>query len=140
MPEDAPPIVIVDDDRDFLIMMRDVLQAAGYRVISAPDPAAAIEAMAREKPRLVVTDLMMKALDSGFSLARTVKEDPRLRDVPVIVVTGVAAKLGLDFTPRGLADLAAMRADAFFQKPVLPGELLAKIGELLGHRARDNAQ
>jgi CheY-like chemotaxis protein len=136
MPKERPLIVIVDDDQDFLAMVRDVLQAAGYRAACVADPAAAIETMEQEKPRLVVTDLMMTALDSGFSLARKIKEDPRFRDVPIIVVTGVAPKLGFDFTPRRLDDLAAMQADAFLEKPLLPKDLLAKIEELLGRCAQ----
>lgn len=139
MPIDAPLILVVDDDPDFLAMTQDVLQAAGYRVACESGPAAAQEAMKREKPRLVITDLMMKALDSGFSLARAIKQEPRYSGVAVIVVTGVAAKLGFDFAPRHAAELAAMQADAFLQKPVLPGELLAKIAELTSPGQHHNA-
>lgn len=136
MAQEAPLIMVVDDDPDFRAMTREVLLSAGYRAACVADHAAALDLMRDLKPQLVITDLMMSALDSGFSLARAIKEDPQLRDTPVIVVTGVAAKLGYDFTPRHLQELAAMRADAFFRKPVLPGDLLAKIAELLGTGAR----
>jgi len=129
--DEAPLILIVDDDQDFLAMTRDVLEAAGYRVACAADPAAALERMSREMPRLVVTDLMMDAFDSGFSLARTIKGDPRCAGVAVIVVTAVASRLGYDFRPHGLGDLEAMCADAFCEKPIAPKELLSRVGELL---------
>jgi CheY-like chemotaxis protein len=123
-------ILLVDDDRDFLEMNRGVLEALGYRVRCASDPKAALVAAGAERPDLVVTDLMMDRLDAGFSLARAVKE--RHPGVPVILVTAVAVQRGFDFRPRGELDLAAMHADAYFDKPVEPGALSAKVAELLG--------
>jgi CheY-like chemotaxis protein len=79
----------------------------------------------------VVTDLMMKALDSGFSFARTLKSDPRFATIPVVIVTAVSSQKGFDFHPKSPADLKAMNADAFFDKPVSPEALLAKVKELL---------
>jgi CheY-like chemotaxis protein len=72
---------------------------------------------------------MMKALDSGFTLAREVKS--RWARVPVILVTAAASQRGFDFSPRGSEDLAAMNADAFFDKPVAPDQLIAKVRDLL---------
>ncbi|HUT32179.1 MAG TPA: response regulator [Planctomycetota bacterium] len=140
MPMTAPLILIIDDDTDFLATTHDVIQAAGYRVVTVSNPSDALEAMAREKPQVVVTDLMMSALDSGFSLARQVKQDPRLCDVPVIVVTAVSSRLGFDFTPRQLSDLVAMHADAFIEKPFSPSDLLAKIEDLLRRQAGEKAR
>ncbi len=124
-------ILLVDDDHDFLEMTSHVLEAAGYRVVCTSDPAQALQLVAAERPALVVSDLMMKALDSGFSLARAIKADERLRTIPVILVTAIASRLGYDFTPRTPADLAAMGADAFFEKPVAPARLLAEVQRLL---------
>jgi CheY-like chemotaxis protein len=74
---------------------------------------------------------MMQSLDSGFTLAKAIKTDPRFSAIPVIIVTAVASQKGFDFRPRSAADLAAMHADAFFDKPVSPGALIAKVEELL---------
>ena len=126
----ARSILLVDDDGDFLETNRNVLEARGYRVRCAAGPRAALEAVEHERPDLVVTDLMMDRLDAGFSIARAVKE--RWAEVPVILVTAVRPQRGYDFKPKGPADLAAMHADAFFDKPVEPAALLASIGELLG--------
>ncbi len=131
MSSPPPHVLLVDDDRDFLDMTSHVLEAAGYRTTCVSDPAAALDAMAKQKPNLVVTDLMMKALDSGFSFARQVKADARFRGVPVILATAIASRLGLDFTPRTRDELAAMGADAFLEKPLRPADLLATVGRLL---------
>jgi two-component system alkaline phosphatase synthesis response regulator PhoP len=125
----AKLILLVDDDRDFLELNRGVLAGRGYRVVCFSDPEAALRAAERERPDLVVSDLMMKALDSGFSLARALKS--RSPAVPVILVTAASSQRGFNFSPRGREDLAAMNADAFFDKPVAPAALIAKVEELL---------
>jgi two-component system alkaline phosphatase synthesis response regulator PhoP len=125
----AKLILLVDDDRDFLEQNRGVLAASGYRVSCFSNPQEALQAAEREPPDLVVSDLMMKALDSGFTLAREAKA--RFPRVPVILVTAAASQRGFNFSPRGPEDLAAMNADAFFDKPVAPDQLIAKVRDLL---------
>jgi CheY-like chemotaxis protein len=130
----APLILLVDDDEDFLAVNRRVLEAEGYRVTCATEPQDAWAAVAAEKPDLVITDLMMSNLDSGFSLARQIKQDPRSKDIPVIIATAVSSQLGHDFRPRTPADLAAMHADAYFDKPIPPQALVEKAAELLARQ------
>lgn len=127
----SPLILIVDDDADFLDISRRVLEAAGYRVATFTEIPAALEHMNVERPALIISDLMMANLDSGFSLCKQVKDDPRLAEVPIILATAASSQLGLDFRPRTPADLAAMRVDAYFDKPIPPRALLAKVAELL---------
>lgn len=127
-------ILLVDDDRDFIEINRHVLEPAGYDVVGVEDPQQALASMAERTPDLVITDLMMSNLDSGFSLARQIKEDERFRNVPIVIVTGVSHQAGFDFRPRTDADLRAMHADAFFTKPVKPRELLDRVAALLSNR------
>jgi CheY-like chemotaxis protein len=125
------PIIVVDDDPDFCDIYRQILKKRGHRVICFTNADQALKKMAEEKPLLVITDLMMSALDSGFSFAHTIKDDSRFKDVPIIIVTAIGEKRGMDFTPRSQQDLAAMYADAFFAKPVSPDMLISKIDELV---------
>ena len=140
----ASPAVIylVDDDADFLELEKSIFESRGYTVACFSDPQAARAALeaetaaraesGRRRRALVVTDLMMRALDSGFTFARAVKTDPRFAGIPVIIVSAVSSQKGFDFHPRTPADLAAMHADAFFDKPVSPQALIARAEELLG--------
>ena len=128
-------ILIVDDDYDFLEINRMILERAGYRVVTAAEPQQALTKMEKEKPDLVISDLMMSALDSGFSFARSIKEDPRFADIPVILSTSVSSAMGLDFRPRSAQETAQMNVDAYFDKPLVPAKLLAKIAELLAGRS-----
>lgn len=131
MSNPPPLILLVDDDIDCLEVNRHFLEAAGYRVACCFDPAEALEHMSRQKPDLVVTDLMMRSVDAGFTLARQIKDDPRFAGVRVVLMTAVSSQLGYDFRPRTPADLTAMHADAFLDKPVSPDNLVGKVRELL---------
>lgn len=131
MAAEAPLIAVVDDDIDFQDWSRCVLERAGYRVVCWSNPELAFDQIVASAPALVISDVMMGALDSGFSLARRIKEDPRCGALPVIIVTAAASQHGFDFVPRSPEDLAAMGADAFFSKPVDPAALLAKVRALV---------
>ena len=132
---DAALILIVDDDYDFLEINRMILERAGYRVVTAAEPKQALARMEHERPDLVITDLMMTSIDSGFYFARTIKEDPRFTGIPVIIATSVTSALGLDFRPRSDAERAQMYVDAYFDKPLEAKKLLATIAGLLGESA-----
>ena len=132
-------ILIVDDDYDFLEVNRMVLEKAGYRVSTAADPEQALRTMANETPDLIITDLMMTDLDSGFSFARSLKADPAYARIPVIIATSVSSALGFDFRPHSAEELADMHVDAYFDKPLDTGRLLKKIAELLPARAAGEA-
>ena len=131
-------ILIVDDDYDFLEINRHILERAGYRVATAAEPKQALAQMEEEKPDLVITDLMMTSLDSGFYFARTIKEDPRYAGIPVIIATSVSSALGIDFRPRTAEDRAQMHVDAYFDKPLDHAHLLATISELLGRASQED--
>jgi two-component system, sensor histidine kinase and response regulator len=112
-----------------------VLERAGYRVMTAAEPQAALKKMAEEKPDVVISDLMMTDIDSGFSFARAIKQDPALAGIPVILSTSVSSAMGLDFRPRSDEETKQMGVDAYFDKPLVPAKLLSKIEELLAGRS-----
>jgi threonine synthase len=80
-------VIIIEDEPDAARLLRRILQARGkYQVFEASDGQAGLELMRRERPDLILLDLMMPGLD-GFTLLDVVKSEEELRDVPVIVVT-----------------------------------------------------
>ena len=124
-------ILIVDDDYDFLEINRFILEGAGYRVVTATNPAEAQQRIAAQIPNLVITDLMMTSVDAGFAFSAQLKSDPRTAAVPIIISTSVSSQLGLNFRPETDEDLAKMNVDAYFDKPIDAQALLAKVQELL---------
>ena len=137
MIHEAPVIMLVDDDLDFLEINRHVLEARGYRILCFSDPEKALEQLALEKPDLVITDLMMNRLDSGFSLSQRIKDDSRFGDIPVVIVTAIGSRRGFDLSPRTPEDFAAMHAEAYFEKPLEPEVLLAKVDEIVERRVEE---
>ena len=124
-------IFLIDDDVDFLEVNTYILENQGYCVESFSNPQRALAQMVLERPDLVVTDLMMSSFDSGFSVAKHIKEDPRLAHIPVMIVTAVSSQLGFNFAPRNPEELKAMYADAFMSKPLSSTTFVEKIEELL---------
>jgi CheY-like chemotaxis protein len=85
------PILVVDDDSDIRDMMELVLQMRGYDVVSARDGEDAIEQLQRgPRPSLVLLDLMLPRID-GVEVVRTIKADPRLAPIPVVIISGDTA-------------------------------------------------
>ena len=141
MPTESPLVMIVDDDLDFLELTTQVLEKGGYRTACFSDPRDAFDALAGERPDLILTDLMMESLNTGFSFSRQVKDDARFRDIPIVIITAASSQRGFDFRPTTDEDLAAMRVEAFLEKPVAPKPLLRKLEELLAshRRAKEDA-
>jgi len=131
MPKSTPLILLIDDDRDFIEMNRMMLEARGFRTQCAHDPVEAWARLSAEKPDLIITDLMMSNLDAGFAFARQIKSDERFREVPIIILTSVSSQYGFDFHPRTSEELAAMSADAFFEKPTPAKLLIKKVEDLV---------
>jgi adenylate cyclase len=130
MNDQAPQkrIVIVDDDPDFLEYMRIVLRSAGYQVDTATGAAEGLALIRSVRPDLIISDVMMSySVEEGISLAREIKRDPALVDVPFCVVTSIARTLD----SVGFDEETVRAIDCFWTKPVPPEELLARIGHYL---------
>jgi CheY-like chemotaxis protein len=130
MSDQAPQkrIVIVDDDPDFLEYMRIVLRSVGYRVDTATGAAEGLALIRSVLPDLIISDVMMSySVEEGVNLAREIKRDPALVDVPFCVVTSIARTLD----SVGFDEETVRAIDCFWTKPVPPEELLARIGHYL---------
>ena len=79
-------ILVVDDEPDILLMLRMGLEDEGHDVVMAADGEMALQRIAEQPPDLVVCDLMMPVLD-GFGVLATMRANPRLARVPVVVLT-----------------------------------------------------
>lgn len=121
-------ILVVDDDQDFRTQLVLQLEAAGFAVVAVEGEEQAVETLRTLHPDLAIVDLMMERLDSGFALAYRLKKlQP---PVPVVMVTGVAAETGLDFTTTSEAERAWVKADAMLTKPVRFEQLEREIDRL----------
>lgn len=82
-------IVIVDDDIDVITIIQTILKNEGYKVIAANDKREGIKKIREEKPDLAILDVMMTTHYEGFELAKEIKDDPILRNIPVLMQTSI---------------------------------------------------
>ncbi|MFC1761829.1 PleD family two-component system response regulator [Planctomycetota bacterium] len=123
-------ILIVDDDPDITEAMRVVLENRNYTVDNAPDSQAGMERIKADRPDLVILDVMMGSSQEGFVMARDLKSSDDTKDIPILMLTAVKDKTGIDFRPEA-GDDAWLPVEEFLDKPVKPDVLLKKVEELL---------
>lgn len=118
------PILIVEDVPNVLELLEVTLRFKGYPVITARNGQEALEILQREHPAMIITDILMPRMD-GFTLAHTLRKDPRTRQMPIIFVTATY----LNSEDKAFAlQLGAAR---FLEKPIDTEEFLLTVAEVL---------
>ena len=113
-------VLLADDNADMREYVRRLLAGRGYEVEAVTDGEAALAAAQRDKPDLILSDVMMPRLD-GFGLLRALRAEPGLTEVPVILLS---ARAGEEARVQGLD----AGADDYLTKPFSSRELLARVG------------
>jgi CheY-like chemotaxis protein len=127
-------ILIVDDDLDFIEIGKLSLEAKGYRVFSAYSAKEGWKMVEKEKPDLIILDLMMERLDSGMALSQQIKNHRQYASTPILMLTSISRDTGMDFTPQKGEDLKQLNVDDFSTKPIKAKALLEKVEKLLAQR------
>jgi len=91
LPPQVPLILVVDDSITVRRVTQRLLQREGYRVALAVDGLQALERLAEERPALVLSDIEMPRMD-GFDLARNIRGDERMHDLPIVMITSRIAE------------------------------------------------
>ena len=112
-------ILVVDDDKEVVRLMRGYLEQSGYEVLVAYNGESAMHIMRRDNPDLVLLDLMLPDRD-GWDVTRTVRNDPKLMHIPIIMLTARVSDtdkiVGLE-----------LGADDYVTKPYNPREVVARV-------------
>jgi CheY-like chemotaxis protein len=132
---EKPKILIVDDDLDLASSFRAILESRRYTVITACDKEGGMELVRNEKPDLVILDVIMSTWSDGFEMARELKSQSELKDIPILMLTGVKDKTGIDFKSSA-GDPTWLPVDAFLDKPVESETLLAEVEKVLSKRTQ----
>ena len=101
----AQIVLVVDDEQPVADVVRLLVEDLGHRVFTAPDGVVALELVQREKPNLVISDIMMPRM-SGDELCRRLKSDPRYADVKIVLMSAAGSRRA-----------EGTGADAFIHKP-----------------------
>jgi CheY-like chemotaxis protein len=123
-----PKILVVDDDPDFALICRMILEAEGYQVLEAANGGQALKSMRQEKPDLVFLDVMMSTTLEGVDVSKEMEADPDLRDVPVVMISSIGtSEYASDFP-----DDERIPIDSWISKPIQPEVLLKTVRRFLG--------
>jgi two-component system alkaline phosphatase synthesis response regulator PhoP len=116
-----PKILLVDDDVDLVKVMSGALESRAYEVIVAYNGQEGLEKARKEKPDLVVLDILMPVAD-GFTFADQFRRDPSLVKTPVLALTSFSESLGQPFP---------FEVTEYIMKPIKPRDLVAKVEQVL---------
>jgi CheY-like chemotaxis protein len=137
-------ILIVDDEPDIITFVSAVLEENGYTSLSAKDGVEGLDVLHKEKPDLVLLDLMMPK-KSGIAMFQELRKDPDMSHIPVVVVTGVSEVTGVDFrnfmyeqplkNEKRFVETTGLTKytipDGYIEKPIDPDELTKVVKEAL---------
>jgi len=125
-------ILVVDDEKDIVELMRYNLVQAGFRVVSAFDGQQALDLARRERPDLVVLDLMLPTLP-GTEVARLLRQEEKTRSIPIVMLTARGSEVDriVGFE---------LGADDYVVKPFSPRELVLRVQAILRRDVRDEGE
>lgn len=117
-------ILVIEDNDQNRYLATFLLQLSGYGVITAPDGPAGIALARRERPALIVLDIQLPGMD-GYEVARILKGDAAIRDIPIVAVTSYAMVGDRE---------AALQAgcDGYIEKPIDPERFVLELERTLG--------
>ena len=116
-------ILVVEDQEDNRQILRDMLAPTDYEIAEAENGEAALTAIAKQRPDLILMDIQLPIMD-GYTATRKIKADPALQSIPIIAVTSYALS-GEEKKVR------VAGCDDYVPKPFSPRQLLAKIRKYL---------
>ena len=128
MSTQTPYLLVVEDIPDILKLLEATLTFKGHRVVTARNGEEALEAMERERPALIITDILMPKMD-GFSLVHRLRINPETRDIPVVFLSATYV------APEDKAFALNIGVTRFIEKPVALNEFVPIIEKLLEHGA-----
>jgi DNA-binding response OmpR family regulator len=117
-------VVCIEDEPEMIDLVRLILGRKGYDVIGANGGIEGLDAVRRERPDIILLDLMMPDMD-GWEVYQQIKADPELKHIPVVVVTAKAQSIDK------VLGLHIAKVDDYITKPFGPQELLESIEKIL---------
>jgi CheY-like chemotaxis protein len=124
-------ILIVDDNLDYAEAIKTIVESGPYCADVATSSKQAVEKLDKEIPALIILDVLLQKGAEGIVLSRKFKKDPKLKQVPIIMLTSMTQQTGFKFISEDPRHPHFLPVEEFMEKPVTPKDLLAKIEKLL---------
>jgi DNA-binding response OmpR family regulator len=125
--EKVKKILLVDDDIDLLEQHKVILEAKGFKIVTAENVEDGFALFRKEKPDAAIVDLIMEEHDSGFILCHRIKRDPLGKNIPVFILTSATYVTGYKFNASTIEEKEWIKCDAILNKPIVEEELLKKL-------------
>jgi len=119
-------ILIVDDDPTFVETTKIALEK-DYDIQTANNGKECLEKVDKDKPDLIILDVMMRHLGEGIDVANKLKSEDSTRNIPIIMLTGVSKVYDMSTQ----VDKSQYQSDAWIEKPIEPEKLLEEVKKLL---------
>ena len=126
--KDRKRLLLIDDDPNLILLVRDYLEFRGYEVMTADNGREALDMLSQDLPDMIVCDIMMPEMD-GYALIENVRQDPRTSWIPVLFLS---ARGQSQDRIKGLN----LGADVYMVKPFEPEELVAQVESSLKQTSR----
>ncbi len=121
-------VVCIEDEPEIIELVSMILGAEGFEIIGATGGAEGVALVRSERPDLVLLDLMMPGMD-GWAVYQSIKSDPGLRHIPVIVLTAKAQSIDK------VLGLYIAKVEDYVTKPFAPDDLLESVHKVLNSHA-----
>jgi len=123
-------LLMIDDDPDFVEGIKAILDAAGYIVDVTYNPKDGLKALQEKTYDLLLLDIMMGRGAEGIMIARKLRKDAKLREMPVLIITGIREQMAFLFPGESIHP-RFVAVDELVEKPVEPKLLLEKVSTLI---------
>jgi len=128
-------ILIIEDDKDYVLALQTVLQAKGFETEQAATAEEGIEKVLSVKPDVVILDVMLPGGHEGFEVARVLREKHGLKGLPIVILTSLHQKQELAY--RFAPDETYLPVDVFLDKSADLEQVVETVKELLGERREE---
>ncbi|MGB2613288.1 MAG: response regulator [Phycisphaerae bacterium] len=125
--------LVVDDEREARRFVQTILEAEGWEVAEAENGTAGLQKAKALRPALIVLDVQMPEKD-GFVMFADLIKDPDTKDIKVIMLTGVADKVGIRFSGEEMGDFLGKEPDAYVEKPIDPEAFKRVVRRVMGEK------
>lgn len=125
-------ILVVDDEMDLRTFISTLLESNGFRVTVAENGEQGMQKVREKRPALITLDVMMPK-ESGIKMYRDIKTDPELKDIPVLIISGLARKTFLHSQKvlDKFKNQTVPQPEGYIEKPPEPEELMGEVRRIL---------
>lgn len=126
-------VVLIEDDTDMHDVIRMMLEPVGYTLTCCTTGQEGVDAARRETPAVILLDIMLSSPTEGFHLAYDMRNDEVLRDTPIIIISSIGQKMGMDFAKELGSEYVPV--ELFLEKPLDTQRLREAVEQVIKQRA-----